>query len=292
MTLSDQAVRARLNQALPILNPQAGTLLRLCEDPEIDLGTLAKTLENFPVVATRLVGLANSPFYAPGKSIENLHDAVRMLGLTMVRGIALGLVLADRLSPRRCASFDALRFWRSAVLTGDLAQSLATRLKNGGALPPATVYLAGLIHNFGLLALVCALPEEMDAILHAHARASDGIPLGERLTTTLGLDHRQAGRILAEAWSLPPRLKAVLAHYHDPGDAGEHATLVRLVGVAACCSRARLVCDAMDTPPPDAIAGAEAVGLTAGSLREALAQMEKKTALLLATAQTFATHIV
>lgn len=236
MTIQENDFTQRLRAGLPVLNPRAAQILRACEDPAIDFMTLAKLLGESPVLSARLLGLANSAFYCRGAPVNALPQAIQVLGLVTARGVAVGLLIGHQLTPARCPAFDVVRYWETSLLTAQLAQVLAPAVPADRGLPREAAYMAGLLYDIGLLALVGVQPDEMNALLAAHA-ADPAQPLGERLRARLGCDPRQAGGWLAEAWRLPAPLRLAMAHGDDPGYRGESWPLALLTGL--CARRAR-----------------------------------------------------
>lgn len=228
--MPDTTPLARELQAnLPVLSPHAASILRACEDPAIDATTFAAIVAETPTIAARLLGLANSTYYCHSQPIHALPRAIQTLGMVTVRGIALGLLIGDQFSPARCPAFDAARFWETAVLSAQLTQLLAPAVPPDRPLPHEAAYMAGLLHNIGLLALVSLRPDEMNALL-----AETGTSLGAQLRARLGFDHRMVAGWLAAAWHLPQPLRWVLEHCGDPDYRGESWPLAQLTGLCAC----------------------------------------------------------
>jgi hypothetical protein len=66
---------------------------------------------------------------------------------------------------------------------------------------PEKAYLAGLLHDIGVLVNCMVAPEEFRAAMEKALR--EQIPLDEAEQATLGFTHSDSGRILAEAWKIP-----------------------------------------------------------------------------------------
>lgn len=58
---------------------------------------------------------------------------------------------------------------------------------------------------------------------------TEGIPLHEAEQTALGIDHAQAGAIVAQHWKLPPALSEVISFHHQPEQAPTNPLLVAIV---------------------------------------------------------------
>ncbi len=223
--------KIRQQQDLPTLTPDVQRILAACEDSEIGLGALAEVLAESPTIAARLLGLANSAFYAQRGGVQSLPKAISLLGFVTVKSIATGLALAGKFDTKRCPSFRPGRYWMSSALSATLAQRIAP-LVSAAIRPPAdTAYLAGLLHNIGLLALVHIHPAEMEQAFAAHAAAPE-ITLGAHIRSVLGTDHYEAGVWLGSQWNFPPELLLVMEHRHNPAYRGDHWPLVLLEGLA------------------------------------------------------------
>lgn len=217
---------------LPTLTPSIQRILAACEDHHVSQTALAETLGEAPTIAARILGLANSAFFGQRDGVRSLPHAITVLGMVMVRSVAAGLTLSGAFDSRRCRGFSAERYWTSAVLTALLAQQLRPLIAAGVRPPPDSVYLGGLLHNIGLLALVHLHPAEMERAFAAYAVAPAST-LGTHIRAELEIDHYQAGVWLGSKWHFPRELLLVMEHHYNPAYRGDHWPLVLLEGLAA-----------------------------------------------------------
>ena len=99
-----------------------------------------------------------------------------------------------------------------------------------GLCDPGKAYLAGLLHDLGIIVNLWVLPQEFGAAFEI-ARA-EGIPLHEAEQDSLGFTHCDSGRLLAESWALAPDLIEVVTHHHSPEQSSRDSGLVALVHIA------------------------------------------------------------
>ena len=214
-----------LVQSLPPLPASAAELMSLLADENTPTVKLVKLIEEDVALASRLVGLANSAFYAVPQPVASVQDAVlRVLGLDVARGVVLSAVAGATLDYRNCRSFQVERFWRESLLVASLSRSLC--LSSTGTLGDHAPmgYLAGLLLRLGLLGLAALRPDETSVALAGDAAT----PLRDRLREELGVDHWQVGSAIARHWQLPEPLPTVLAQR----EATNTSTLAGLVGSA------------------------------------------------------------
>jgi HD-like signal output (HDOD) protein len=217
---------------LPTLTPSVQRILAACEDHHVSQTALAAILGESPTIAARILGLANSAFFGQRDGVHSLPHAITVLGMVMVRSVAAGLALSGIFDTRRCRGFQAERYWASAVLTALLAQQLRPQIAAGVRPPPDSVYLGGLLHNIGLLALVHLHPVEMGRAFAAYA-AHPAHALGTHIRAELEIDHYQAGVWLGSKWHFPRDLLLVMEHHYNPAYRGDHWPLALLEGLAA-----------------------------------------------------------
>ena len=194
----------------------ASRLLGLLYDPDVDLDRILQCLHGEPVLAARVLKVANSPYYGQSGRVGSVQRALQLLGLSAIRGIAAAGAL-DRLLPSKAGHpFDPVRFRRHSGAVACAAQALARRLGTG---IEGEAFLAGLLHDIGILLLVKA-----DAPLMAAFQAAPGDDAQQQAAEQahFGLSHEAAGAVLIDAWALPAWLKSTVAAHHEalrPGHA-------------------------------------------------------------------------
>jgi len=221
-------------QELPAISPMASLLLNVIGDDRTTIPQLADIIRQDASLTGRIIGLANSAYFAQRTPVTSVEDAIfKALGLRLTQNMALGIALSGPFSSNvACAAFDVRGFWLKAVLTASLCRSLCACIKAFPAPDQDTAYLAGLLHEFGLLPLVYLLPEQMDSLFRERAREPE-TRMHLLLKRELGVDHHTVGAWLAGNWQLPPAIVEVIAHHADPVYEGEQASLVHLVHFAS-----------------------------------------------------------
>jgi HD-like signal output (HDOD) protein len=177
------------------------------------------------VLTAEVLRLANSPLLGCRSEIKNILQALAFLGLDRVNSLIV--TTAMRGLAAKTHGNLARACWRHNLATAVLCERLAPDL----GLNRERAYMAGLIHDIGRLALLCAFPEYEDALALAVAGGKD-------LSTTekglYGMDHAEAGRWLLSQWGCPLDLQTVASlHEHPLAAQGRDRELVRLVGAAS-----------------------------------------------------------
>lgn len=232
-----QAIRIEIHKLknLPPLPVQAQTILKCLSDPDISIETLAVALEQIPSLTARLLGVANSAYFGRSGKIFTIREAIiRVLGLTLVKSLSVGIILSNRFDLQQCPAFSPRQYWYCSMVTAILTQQFCHADRQRFP-DPAIGYTAGLIVNLGLLALVHTFPDAMDEIF---CESNDS---NQKVSTILrewyDIDQYQMGGWLVKRWQLPEVYQYVTGKQKDPGYSGEYTLLAQLVERCSMVSR-------------------------------------------------------
>jgi HD-like signal output (HDOD) protein len=133
-------------------------LQRALGDPDCHVDDAARLIRAEPLLAARVVALANSTaFNASGRAITDVRTAVLRLGFRYLRSLTAAVVtrqLAISSSPadRQLAT----RLWEHTAHVAALAHVIARRVTH---LDPETAMFAGIVHEVGAFYLIARAGE-------------------------------------------------------------------------------------------------------------------------------------
>lgn len=119
------------------------------EDPDCHVDQAARLLQAEPVLAARVVAMANAAAYnRSGREITDVKAAISRLGFGVVRALAMALVTRQiAANGMNGACHDlANRLWEHTAHVAALAQVLARRVTHQNA---ETALFAGIVHEIG-----------------------------------------------------------------------------------------------------------------------------------------------
>lgn len=213
---------------LPALPEASVRILAAVNTPDISIDKLTSVLALSPSLVARLLGLANSAYFARGAVVSDLRTAIfQVLGLDLVKSLALGIVFNVQFDTSKCQHFDSERFWSESLLTAIAAQKLAADCRQLHAFSASTVYTGGLLLNIGMLVLGFMLPDRLNAMLIKCNAAGEAI--GDEIVRQLGHSHYQLGYVLLNKWQLPAVYQMVLGNYRQLDFAGSERPLLVLL---------------------------------------------------------------
>jgi len=157
---------------------------------------------------------------------DSLRSAILGLGFHRISDIAMSCGVLN-LTPTENGGIDPVFFWEHSLGCALVCRHFARKISYPD---PGKAYLAGLLHDIGIIVNLWTLPKEFRAAFE-HAR-KEGIPLHEAEQLVLGFTHCESGRLLAERWELPPDLSEVVSLHHTAHESQQHAALVALVEIS------------------------------------------------------------
>jgi HD-like signal output (HDOD) protein len=209
---------------IPTIPAVLAPLLRYLQLPveQLDVHKVTDMIAQDKSLAAQCLQIANSPLFGRWQKVDSLRGAVVGLGIQRVSDIAMSCSMLNIL-PRN-GGLDPVVFWEHSLGCALVCRHLARKISFPD---PGKAYLAGLLHDLGIVVNLWVLPKDFTAAFRV--ACGEGTPLHEAEQSVLGFTHCDSGRLLAERWELAPDLIEVVSSHHSPEEAQNHAALVALV---------------------------------------------------------------
>jgi len=252
-------------------------VIEIVEDPRSTARDLHDVIKTDPALSAKILKVVNSAFYGLPGQIASVDRAIVMLGLSAVKNISIAasmtrLFRGDRLTEE----FGAQDLWRHSVCVAVASRSIASAA--GLRLGLDEMFLAGLIHDLGVLAERQAFAEKLAEVIR-RCRAGD-VPFTRAEHEVIGADHQQFGEALCAKWKFPRHLRAVVGYHHQVDRVGPEyvklVTIVHLADVVACQERIGFYLSAQDEVIQEE--HLEALKLDAGRVEEIRAGLKDAAA--------------
>jgi len=230
-------LRSRISgiDAMPAIPVILRPLLRCLDQPaeQIDVNRIVELVSYDKSIAAQCVRMANSALFGRSHPVESVRTAVLNLGMWRVRDLLFSNSLSQVIPANRWV-VDPSVFWRHSLGCALVCRRFAEII---GYPDTEKAYLAGLLHDIGVLVNCMIVPNEFRATVEKAYR--EHIPMDEAEQATLGFTHSDSGRILAEAWKITPDLVQAIELHHEIGDPERGGPLVALVHLSDLLCRLR-----------------------------------------------------
>lgn len=209
-------------------------IIQVVENPKSTARDLHEIIKNDPALSTRILKVVNSAFYGLPGQIASIDRAIVLLGLSAVKNIAIAASMTHLFNGgSQVEGFSGPEVWKNSIAVG-----VGCRLLTAAQGKPSVEesFLAGLIHNLGLLVVRQAFPKQLSQVLTLHQHT--GRSFSDLEVEIIGADHQAFGMALATKWRFPAPLCTAIGYHHKPLTvAPASRELPCLVGVAAFLAR-------------------------------------------------------
>ncbi len=198
---------------IPTIPAVLAPLLRYLEQPveQIDVQKVTDLIAQDKSLAAQCLQMANSPLFGRWKKIDSLRGAVVGLGFHRLSDIAMSCGVLNMMPKNGLGGgIDPVVFWEHSLGCALVCRQFARLISYPD---PGKAYLAGLLHDLGIIVNLWVIPKEFGAAYEV-AR-TQGIPLHEAEQSVLGFTHCDSGRLLADKWDLSPDLREVVSMHHS-----------------------------------------------------------------------------
>jgi HD-like signal output (HDOD) protein len=160
---SDFLLIERINQCpkLASLRSINDTLRSLLESEDSFLAQIAEVIRLDPSLTTRVLDLVNSIFFGSkdNKRISGVEEASIFLGLNRIRELLFATPVIEEILElgKNAPSFPWEEFWKHSIGTAILTRELLSVLNI--SYEEEADYVAGLLHNLGILILAITFPD-------------------------------------------------------------------------------------------------------------------------------------
>lgn len=217
------------NFKLPVFN-QVALDIQTAINADADLKDIEKLILKDQALASEILRVANSAFFAGLAKLSNIQQALTRLGLNRVLGVVM--MAAQKQAFKATHPFLAglmLKLWQQASASAGACRWVA--LKAGYRDLAESAFLAGLLHDLGSLVILKVL----DDILKKGAGDAE-------LTESVILEvidtlHCEYGFRVMESWQFPPEYAVVARDHALPAFDAQNTLLVIVRLVDAACRK-------------------------------------------------------
>ena len=205
--------------AMPMLPTLAHEVLEFAMDPDVATTRITQVVSKDPVLATRVLQLANSAFSGSATEITSIGQAVVRMGTTAVRNVVTATCLSSMLADRRVYGNHGRELLDHGIGTAYVAWLLA----DAAGEPPDEAFVCGLLHDIGKLLIQKLARDPNAGVMRPDADELDAF-ITER--------HAEFGGHLLKWWRLPTRLMEPIVCHHTPELAASRPTAAALAYAA------------------------------------------------------------
>ncbi len=227
--------------------------LQLLRNENSEVNDLAKIIETDPTISANFLKKANSIYFAGRHTrTATIKDAIVRIGFSETRRIITGMAVMQIFdASKHNPGFNRLDFWYHCVATAKIAEYFAGRSR---IINPSEAFLAGIMHDFGIILLDEFFPEIFSLILQIST--DYGRRFYDVEKDILTITHNDIVDLLFKQWKIPETITyAVVNHYtilqsniSSPSEKEIMSVIVSIANILAKTFRIGISCDSFVFP--------------------------------------------
>ena len=210
---------------IPTLPTIVFELNELLQDPNTPITDISDIIEKDQAISLRVLKLVNSAFYGIHKEVNDIGNAIVLLGFNTVRNAIVSLSVINSFSGiKSLEGFDISDFWKHSLAVAVVSKSLAEKTKIAS---PDSCFVGGLLHDIGKVILAQYFQDLFEKVWNAAKR--ENISFYEAEKKEITIDHSIIGAHLATNWELPESFIDVIRWHHDVRNDSESKKMILII---------------------------------------------------------------
>jgi diguanylate cyclase (GGDEF)-like protein len=191
-------------------------LLATLKMNDVSLEEITKIIHSDPALTAKVLKAVNSTFYSTPNKISNIEQASAILGVHVVKNIALSFTLVEDLTLHSEGAFNIDYFWKRSIIAAIGAELFSGYLKTSDD----DIFVSALLQDLGILILHSYYPDEYSKLLEE--KNNTRIPLEFLEKRDFGFNHQDICAEILNKWGLPENIYMPIKYHHGYADAPEH----------------------------------------------------------------------
>jgi HD-like signal output (HDOD) protein len=210
-------------KALPSIPTVYQELDAAMQSPHASINTAAGIIAKDMAMLSKILQVVNSAYFGLRRTISSPAHALSLLGLDRVKGLVLTVKLFEQCAQTGPLPVPLEQLWRHGLTTAVGARAIA-KSESAGSLAVEHAFMAGLLHDVGLLVLNTNFPDRYREVFRLIKE--NGRPVLEAEREVFGATHADVGAYLLGIWGLHEVIVEAVAFHHQPLPAQQDNTRV------------------------------------------------------------------
>lgn len=198
--------------SMPTIPVVISKLINILKNENASINELVEVIKHDQSIISRIVSIANSPFFGYPGRINSIEQAVLMLGFNLVKSISLSVSIFT-VFPIPYVKLK--KMWAHAFKVATLSGSLCMKISGNNA---GVCFLSGLLHDIGRAIFLSINnshhpSESFEALYRLKANK-----LIEAEKLLFDCDHTEAARWFLEELFFPEEIIIPVYYHHNLGD--------------------------------------------------------------------------
>ncbi len=187
-------------------------ILQAVKDDSSSFAELSKIISSDPALSARVLQIANSSVYGTTNKINSIEKAVGILGVNLLKNIALSFAVVKDMQGKGKGDFDFDYFWKRAVTSAVAAELLS---KSIGAKNDDT-FVTALLQDIGIIIMYqCRMDDYLQVL---EEKKTSNLPIKTIEAKIFGFSHQELSAALIRQWGIPESIYIPILFHHAEKD--------------------------------------------------------------------------
>jgi HD-like signal output (HDOD) protein len=200
---------------VPSLPEVVTQVVKLVNDPNSDARQINVIMMKDAAMSAKMLRMVNSVYYSLPEPVNDLEQAIVILGFKTIRSIALSVSVLSMFQQQN-ANFNMKAFWAHSAVSACLCRLIASKAR---VCDSELGFTIGLLKDLGKVILAENAPEETRTII-AVAREYR-LSFTKACREVIDTDDAEIGGWLAERWELDKQLTTAVKEQHKLAGSSE-----------------------------------------------------------------------
>ncbi|MBT8374691.1 MAG: HDOD domain-containing protein [Deltaproteobacteria bacterium] len=210
---------------IPTLPTIVFELNELLQDANTPITDISDIIEKDQAMSLRVLKLVNSAFYGIHKEVDDIGNAIVLLGFNTVRNAIVSLSVINSFSGLKgLEGFEISDFWKHSLAVAVVSKGLAEKTKIASS---DSCFVGGLLHDIGKVILAQYFQDLFEKVWTAAKK--ENLSFYEAEKKEISIDHTIIGAHLATNWELPESFIDVIRWHHDVKNDAESKKMILVI---------------------------------------------------------------
>lgn len=189
-------------------------ILEKIQQEDTTIADISAIISEDPAMSVKILQLVNSAFFGVGRHITSINDAVSMIGLDAIKSMVLSSGIFAQFDGQAAQQkgFSVDKMQAHSLATASLAREIAAAIATPQQMQD-DCFLAGLVHDLGLLVLV---ENKLDEYQEVYELLKEDMDLYDAEKEVFNTTHAAIGGYIFALWGLPTEVVEAVAFHHRP----------------------------------------------------------------------------
>lgn len=213
--------------SLPSLPAIVIDVLEITGNPESSANDLMNAILPDQSMCAAILKIANSAFFGLPRQVGTVEKAIMVLGFDEVKNIVLGKAVFNSFKELNGNNKETIEdFWEHSFTCGLAAKIIAEHVD----LSPSQLFIAGLIHDIGKLAMLMTFPNIYQHLLFTTDES--WVNNCEKESELFFISHDKVAERILNRWLFPENLVVGVGYHHRPENLEEGHIFASTVRIA------------------------------------------------------------